>query len=102
MITWVKPSFGLGNYFRGQTEHVLFGVKGSQMLKRKDVGTVFSAPRGKGHSAKPVEFYELVESCSPAPYLEMFSRSDRLGWVAWGESSVSAVPMRRDRKSTRL
>lgn len=84
-LTWCKPSFGMGNYFRGSTEHVLFGVRGSQQLKRKDVGTWFSAPRGpKGHSSKPVEFYSLVESCSPGPYLEMFARSDREGWVSWG------------------
>jgi N6-adenosine-specific RNA methylase IME4 len=87
-ITWVKPHFGMGNYFRGQTEHVLFAVKGSQPLKRKDLGTVFSAPRGKGHSGKPSEFYDLVESASPGPYLELFSRSERSDWVAWGESSA--------------
>jgi len=86
-ITWVKPHFGMGNYFRGQSEHVLFGVKGSQPLQRKDVGTVFSAPRGpSGHSSKPPEFYGLVESCSPGPYLEMFSRSQRTGWATWGEN----------------
>lgn len=87
-ITWAKPHFGMGNYFRGQTEHVLFGVKGSQPLKRKDVGTLFQAPRGpNGHSSKPVEFYDLVESCSPGPYLEMFSRCERDGWKTWGESA---------------
>jgi N6-adenosine-specific RNA methylase IME4 len=87
-ITWAKPSFGMGNYFRGQTEQILFAVKGSQPLKRKDVGTLFTAPRGpNGHSSKPVEFYDLVESCSPGPFLEMFSRSKRDGWVAWGEGS---------------
>jgi N6-adenosine-specific RNA methylase IME4 len=86
-LTWVKPHFGMGNYFRGQTEHVLFGVKGSQPLKRKDVGTVFHAPRGPdGHSSKPAEFLELVESCSFGPYLEMFSRSARPGWVTWGQN----------------
>lgn len=87
-LTWVKPHFGMGNYFRGQTEHVLFGVKGSQALKRKDAGTVFSAPRGPaGHSSKPAEFFDLVESCSPGPYLEMFSRSHRNDWTAWGENA---------------
>jgi len=91
-ITWVKPHFGMGNYFRGQTEHVLFGVKGSQPLKRKDVGTVFEAPRGKGgHSSKPESFYDLVESCSHGPYLEMFSRSDRKDWVRWGEDDYAAA-----------
>ena len=28
-LTWCKPSFGMGNYFRGSTEHLLFGVRGS-------------------------------------------------------------------------
>ena len=89
-ITWVKPSFGMGTYFRGQTEHVLFGVKGSQPLKRKDASTVFYAERGKGgHSSKPLEFQTFVESCSPGPYLEMFSRSkERPNWTAWGENNV--------------
>lgn len=88
-LTWVKPWFGMGNYFRGQTEHILFGVKGSQPLKRKDVGTVFHAQRGpNGHSSKPTEFYDLVESCSPGPYLEMFSRNQRPGWCMWGENGI--------------
>lgn len=84
-LTWCKPSFGMGNYFRGSTEQVLFAVKGSQQLKRKDVGTWFSAPRGpRGHSSKPVEFYDLVESCSPGPYLELFARGGRKEWSSWG------------------
>jgi len=84
-LTWIKPSIGMGNYFRGSTEHVLFGIKGSQPLKRKDVGTWFKANRGKGgHSSKPKEFYALVESCSPGPYLDMFARGKRKGWAVWG------------------
>ena len=90
-LTWVKPSFGMGNYFRGQTEQVLFGVRGSQMLRRKDVGTVLNAPRGEGgHSSKPKKFYELVESCSPGPYLELFSRTCRNDWTQWGEDASAA------------
>lgn len=84
-VTWVKPYFGMGNYFRGQTEHLLFGVKGSQPLKRHDAGTVFEAPRGpNGHSSKPIKSYELIESCSPGPYLELFARSQRPDWASWG------------------
>lgn len=85
-LTWVKPSIGMGNYFRGSTEQVLFCVKGSQLLKRRDVGTHFEAPRGKGHSAKPDEFYTLVESCSYGPYIDIFGRSERDGWSVWGEN----------------
>jgi N6-adenosine-specific RNA methylase IME4 len=90
-LTWVKPTYGRGNYFRGQTEHVLFGVRGSQPLKRRDVGTVFHTPHGRLHGQKPDEFYELVESCSPGPYLEMFSPSGRKDWATWGESGAIAT-----------
>ncbi len=84
MLTWCKPHFGMGNYFRGSTEHVLFGVRGSLPLLRNDVGTWFTAPRGERHSAKPDSFYSLVETCSPGPWLEMFARSQRPGWQVWG------------------
>ena len=85
-LTWVKPSIGMGNYFRGSTEQVLFCVKGSQPLKRRDVGTHFEAPRGDRHSAKPDAFYDLVESCSYGPYIDIFGRKGREGWSVWGEN----------------
>ena len=87
-LTWVKPSFGMGNYFRGSTEQVLFAVKGSQPLKRRDCGTHFMAARGCGHSAKPDEFYALVESCSHAPFIDVFGRRERDGWAVWGENAA--------------
>lgn len=83
-LTWVKPSFGMGNYFRGSTEHVLFAVRGSLPLLRHDLATHFAAPRPGMHSGKPDAFYQLVESASPGPWLEMFSRQPRNGWYAWG------------------
>ncbi len=87
MLTWCKPSIGMGNYFRGSTEHVLFGVRGSLSLIERNVGTWFAAPRGNRHSAKPDEFYQLIERVSPGPWLDIFSRADRPGWVTWGEGS---------------
>ncbi len=36
------------------------------------------------HSAKPDEFYELVEEASPGPYLELFARRTREGWTTLG------------------
>ena len=65
-------------------EQVLFGIRGSLELKRKDVGTWFNAKRGKKHSQKPAEFYDLVESCSHKPYLDIFSRTKRDDWICWG------------------
>jgi N6-adenosine-specific RNA methylase IME4 len=82
-ITWVKPSIGLGNYFRGATEQILFGVRGSLPLLVRDQATYFTAPRS-GHSVKPPEFYQIVERCSPGPWIEMFARRQRKGWATWG------------------
>ena len=83
-LTWCKPSIGMGNYFRGQTEHVLFGVKGSQPLLRKNVGTWFEGARGKAHSGKPDELYDIVERCSPGPRVDIFARKQRRGWTSIG------------------
>lgn len=85
-LTWVKPQIGLGNYFRNATEHVLFGVRGRLKIQQNNVPTWFKAKRGK-HSVKPESFFELVESCSPGPYLEMFARRRRPGWDVWGNES---------------
>lgn len=82
-LTWCKPSIGMGNYFRGSTEHVLFGVKGSQPLKVNDVGTWFAWPRGEQHSDKPDAFYEAVQVWSPGPFLDVFGRKARDGWRVW-------------------
>ncbi len=87
VLTWVKPSIGMGNYFRGSTEHVLFGVRGSLEILARDQGTWFAAQRPPQHSAKPPEFYQLIERCSPAPWLEMFGRGPRKGWSVWGAES---------------
>lgn len=83
-LTWCKPSIGMGNYFRGSSEHVLFGVRGSLPLLRHDLGTWFTAPRGERFSEKPQAFYDLIESASPGPYLDMFARSQRQNWTSWG------------------
>lgn len=85
-LTWCKPQIGMGNWFRNTTEHVLFGVRGKLATQRNDVPTHFVADRTR-HSAKPESFYDLVESCSPGPWLEMFARRRRLGWHVWGNEA---------------
>jgi N6-adenosine-specific RNA methylase IME4 len=86
-VCWVKPSFGLGYYFRGQHELCLFGVRGrGSQVKTPDrsVSSVVKASKRK-HSQKPDEFYELVERRSAGGYLYMFSRSEREGWYMEGD-----------------
>lgn len=96
ICTWVKThqddasrvSMKTGYYFRGATEHFLFCVRGSLPLQTKDgLPTAYLWPRAP-HSVKPEAFYDLVETASPGPYLEMFSRRARLGWQAWGNESL--------------
>lgn len=84
-ITWVKNShgLGLGAYFRTQTEHVIFGVRGSLPTLVMDQPNVFEAAR-TGHSRKPAAFLDLVERSSPGPYVELFCRDPRFGWDSWG------------------
>ena len=83
MITWVKPSIGLGSYFRNSTEHVMFARRGSKSTRAKDIPTHFEAAR-LDHSAKPDEFYAIVERASYPPYLDVFARRARDGWDVWG------------------
>lgn len=92
-LTWVKPQMGMGNYFRGVTEHILFGAKGSLRTQARDIRNCFEAPRQK-HSAKPDLFYDIVEKASPGPYLEMFARRARLGdWSYWGNESLETTEL---------
>lgn len=76
---------GVGFYFRNVTEMVLFGVRGSLRTLppgRRQVN--FIATRKREHSRKPDELYDIIEKCSPGPYLELFARHRRKGWVQWG------------------
>lgn len=89
IITWVKTGPpGLGRYFRGNTEHVVFGVRGDAPIPPSvRLWNVFEAPRGR-HSEKPDVFMDRVEAVSPGPYLEMFSRRARFGWDTWGDEAL--------------
>ena len=86
-VVWTKDRIGLGQYFRGQHELLLFGVRGSGFKVKTEDRTLRSwvhAKRG-AHSAKPAEFYDLIEARSRGPYLEMFARAPRAGWASWGD-----------------
>lgn len=88
IITWGKDKFGLGQYFRGQTEHCLFGVRGNLPYKiadgkRQQGRTLLFAPR-REHSQKPPEMRVMIEKVSYEPRIELFARERFDGWDAWG------------------
>lgn len=94
-IVWAKrrkdggpDGRGVGFYFRNVTELLLFGVKGSMRTLapgRSQVNMIET--RKREHSRKPDEQYELIQSCSPGPFLELFARYPRVGWTVWGDES---------------
>lgn len=97
IITWVKGRFehgrliqhmGLGNYYRGSTEHILFCIRGTLPTFNHDLTTAFVAPRGE-HSEKPQTFYDMVEHMSPGPYLDVFARKQRMGWDTFGNEAFN-------------
>lgn len=80
---------GVGFYFRNVTELVLFGVRGknARTLPPGRSQTNLIPARKREHSRKPDELYDIIEACSPGPFLEMFARGTRSGWVGWGNQS---------------
>jgi len=85
---------GVGFYFRNVTEIILFGVRGKNARTldpgRSQENMIVSQKRE--HSRKPDEQYNLIEACSPGPYLELFARGPRPGWTVWGNQSEDYEP----------
>lgn len=80
---------GVGFYFRNVTEVVLFGIrgKGARTLAAGRRQVNFLATRKREHSRKPDELYDIIESCSPGPRLELFARGSRVHWDSWGNEA---------------
>ncbi len=88
-LVWVKPSIGLGNWVRNRHELLLVGQRGAFSPPDPDLrpDSVVEAPRAR-HSEKPASVYELLERAHPAASkLELFARSARPGWTAWGNEA---------------
>lgn len=80
---------GVGFYFRNVSELILFGIRGKNARTlapgRSQVNYISS--RKREHSRKPDEQYPIIEACSREPYLELFARGDRKGWMSWGKQA---------------
>jgi N6-adenosine-specific RNA methylase IME4 len=80
---------GVGFYFRNVTELILFGVRGKNARTlapgRRQVNLL--GTRKREHSRKPDEQYDIIEACSPGPFVELFARGTRKNWTAWGNQA---------------
>ena len=97
MITWQKDKAGLGQYFRGITEHCLFGTTKNRLPykildgKRQQGLTGFVEPR-REHSRKPDKMRKMIETVSYGPMLELFARQEYPGWDCYGNE----IPQHND------
>lgn len=83
---WYKDKIGHGYWNRNQHELLLIGTRGK--IPAPAPGTQWAsvqlAKRG-AHSAKPEEFYRLIETYYPTVRkIELNARTRRKGWDAWG------------------
>lgn len=100
IITWVKITRngeisrnGLGFYFRGATEHLLFGTRGNfRIPTSRRLPNVILAERGK-HSSKPRETYKLIEYVTDGKRIELFARQKVDGWDCWGNEVESDIEL---------
>lgn len=91
-MVWVKDKIGMGYYARQKHELLLIGTRGNPGAPEPSdrPASVICAKRG-GHSTKPAEFYEALESMYPLlAKVELFARAARRGWTPWGAEAKHA------------
>ena len=85
---WDKVKHNYGHYNSVRHELLLIGTRGSCPPQDKKLhDSVQSIERGE-HSAKPDEFYGIIEAMYPSgPYIELFARRKRRRWKSWGNEA---------------
>jgi len=90
-FVWAKTTrtgsrwhIGLGYTTRKNVELCLLGKCGSPSVNSHSVRELMIAPI-REHSRKPDEQYERIERFCDGPRIELFSRSVRPRWDAWGD-----------------
>lgn len=89
LITWNKDRFGLGQYYRGITEHCIFASTKKRLPYKIENGKRSQGVTGfyeakSIHSRKPIKMREMIEKVSYEPRIELFAREHIDGWDCWG------------------
>jgi N6-adenosine-specific RNA methylase IME4 len=84
-FVWIKPTLGIGNYWRVSHELLLFASKGNAPFRDRGQRSWVELER-RGHSCKPDEIRALVEKVSPPAYLELYGRviPNNAAWTVYG------------------
>lgn len=104
MLTW-KKNTGTGYWYIGNTEHILFGVRGNVKAFRSGFSNFIECKSGK-HSQKPHQFRELISKSVSLSFdepkkLELFARSreglfpdyEYEGWDVFGNQVNGSIEM---------
>lgn len=80
----IPDQMGMGYWTRANTEPCLLATRGKPKRINADVRQAIIEPR-REHSRKPAGVHTRIERLVAGPYLELFARSRRDGWDAWGD-----------------
>lgn len=98
-VVWLKKTvsggrfFGMGRIVRAEHEICLIATRGKPQVLNHSTRSTFTTEEmdfeglsavNTRHSAKPEQFYSIIESLFAPPYCEMFARRIRPGWVCLG------------------
>lgn len=89
LITWNKDRIGIGQYYRGLTEHCIFASTVKRLPYKVAEGKRCQGVTGfyeakTIHSRKPRKMREMIERVSYEPRIELFAREYVDGWDCWG------------------
>jgi hypothetical protein len=97
-FTWAKRSehdeswhFGMGYWTRANPEVCWLATRGHPKRIHADVAQLIVSPVME-HSRKPNEIYTRIERLVDGPYLELYARRERQGWLTWGNELEFRVP----------
>jgi len=102
VVVWRKtgsPSPFAASVAPNHAEFLLFCARGSLPLLTRLASNVVDAPKQYAHSRKPEVFVDLIESVSPGPRVELFSRRHRLGWDVHGFESANTAQLTEETAS---
>jgi N6-adenosine-specific RNA methylase IME4 len=84
-LVWVKnTTTGMGWFVTPKHELLYIAVRGQELHPAIKPESVFYFAT-HGHSRKPQEVYEMIESMYTGPYIELFARQKRENWQSWGD-----------------
>lgn len=83
---WDKGRMSFGKWTRKEGEICLLFARGKPPRLSGGVRQIIREP-ARQHSRKPDCQYERIEALVGGPYLELFGRKLRPGWMTWGDQA---------------